>query len=389
MTVPPPNAATDEQAAYVPLVSKIFGSTTDAASGAHRRTATIWPSPLRAKSSELPFPGTRMPKTLMGYIWRVSAWDQLWLASLGVAVAVLGTAPIEFQRQITNEAIKHKNWNAIYTLALIYAGLVVAHGLLKLLHNLYKSWVGANATRLLRTAISNLAHGKDEDEEIADTQGVKISMIVSESDAVGGFTGDIISEPVLQGGILLTVFGYMLLLQPTMALVSLVIFVPQVVFVPIMQRAINRRVEGRITTLRQAGADVLADEADAKQAMLTHAGRFLEVFKLDMGIFKLKFTLNLLMNVSQHFGTVIILALGAWFVIEGQTQIGTVVAFLSGLGHITDPWGAVVAWFQTLMVTGAKYNLVRDAVAKLADPQETPSRGDETTNKEMTATVAA
>lgn len=336
-----------------------------------RHITTPLPTPLRRQSTHAPFAGSRMPRSMFGFMWRVSAWDQIWLALLAISVSLLGLAPIEFQRRIVNEAVKQKNWDPIWTLAAIYLALVVAHGLIKYLFNLYKGWVGANATRSLRTSIGKLTHGADEGEEVADTQGVEISMIVSECDAIGTFASDCITEPVLEGGILLTVFGYMFVLQPTMALVTLGIFIPQAVFVPIIQRAINRKVEGRIKTLRKAGADVLVDEADVCRTLSVHEARFRKVFRYDFSIIALKNGLNFLMNLCQHAGTVVIVALGGWFVIKGQTQVGTVVAFLSSLSHITDPWGAVVGWFQTYMVTTAKYALVRDAVAKLQEVDAT------------------
>lgn len=341
----------------------------------HHVTTPV-PTPLRSRTPHAPFAGTCMPRRMITFIWRVSAWDQVWLALLAIAVSLLGLAPIEFQRRIVNEAVKHKNWDSIWDLALIYGGLVLAHGAIKLLFNLYKGWVGANATRLLRTSIAKLTHGEEDEQEIADTQGVEISMIVSECDAIGTFASECISEPVLEGGILVTVFGYMFFLQPTMALVSLGIFIPQAVFVPLIQRVINRQVACRIKTLRKAGADVLADEDDAAHTLSTHEARFRKIFRFDFAIMALKNGLNFLMNFCQHAGTVVIVVLGGWFVIHGQTQVGTVVAFLSGLSSIKDPWGAIVGWVQNYMVTTAKYALVRDAVAKL---QVDPATHDATT----------
>lgn len=289
------------------------------------------------------------------------------MSILSVAVSFLGTAPIDIQRRIVNEALKQKDLSAIGKLALIYAGLVIAQGLCKLLLNMYRSWVGANSIRVLRTSISVLGQPKDAAADTAASQGVKVSMIIAESDSIGGFVGDCIAEPVLQATILVTVFGYMFVLQPKLALISLLIFTPQLIFVPLMQRAINRRVQARIAALREAGADVIAEQADAPAGELSHEGRFREVFRLDVGIFKLKFTLNFLMNVSTHMGTVAILAVGALFVVNGQTEVGTVVAFLSGLSNITDPWGDLVNWFQNLMVTSAKYELVRDGATLLRE----------------------
>jgi ABC-type bacteriocin/lantibiotic exporter with double-glycine peptidase domain len=77
-----------------------------------------------------------------------------------------------------------------------------------------------------------------------------------------------------------------------------------------------------------------------------------------MGIVKLKVTMNFLMNLTHQFGLVTILTVGAWFVLRGETQIGTIVAFISGLRNINDPWGDLVSWFQNLMVTLTKYDLI-------------------------------
>ncbi|MGO7422826.1 ABC transporter ATP-binding protein, partial [Rhizobium ruizarguesonis] len=45
----------------------------------------------------------------------------------------------------------------------------------------------------------------------------------------------------------------------------------------------------------------------------------------------------------------------------GKTEIGTVVAFVSGLAKIVDPWGAIVDWYRDLRVTQVKFRLIRDA----------------------------
>ena len=76
-------------------------------------------------------------------------------------------------------------------------------------------------------------------------------MILAEPEPIGAFVGIAVSEPVLQGGNLLSVFGYMFYVEPLLALISIAMFSPQFVFVPLMQRAINRRVQSRILVLRQ------------------------------------------------------------------------------------------------------------------------------------------
>lgn len=81
-----------------------------------------------------------------------------------------------------------------------------------------------------------------------------------------------------------------------------------------------------------------------------------------MGVFKLKFSMNFLMNMMHHLGIASILAIGGYYVATGETQIGTVVAFVSGLSQINDPWGDLVNWFRELSVTRTKYDLISRAV---------------------------
>ena len=129
-------------------------------------------------------------------------------------------------------------------------------------------------------------------------------MMLAEAEPVGAFVGAYLSEPLLQGGVLLSIFGYMAYLEPTMALVALMVFAPQLVFVPIMQAAINRRVAQRIAMLREVSGGMILDVADeggsASKGMQQR--RIEDVFWLDMGIFKLKFSMNFLMNLMLHVG---------------------------------------------------------------------------------------
>ncbi|MEJ1939265.1 hypothetical protein WDZ92_54395, partial [Nostoc sp. NIES-2111] len=132
----------------------------------------------------------------------------------------------------------------------------------------------------------------------------------------------------------------------------------------LMQSAINRRVAQRIATLREVSGGMILEASD-RAPQPVHAGqrvRIEEVFTLNMGIYKLKFSMNFLMNLMHHLGTAGVLAAGGWFVVKGQTEVGTVVAFLSGLSRVNDPWGDLVNWFRDLTVTATKFRLIAAAV---------------------------
>ena len=90
------------------------------------------------------------------------------------------------------------------------------------------------------------------------------------------------------------------------------------------------------------------------------------VFRLNMGIFKLKFSRNFLMNLSTQLQIIGALAVGVWAVLHDQLEIGGVVAFISGIGRITDPWGDLVNYFRDANINQVKFGLLRDAsISKL------------------------
>ena len=309
-----------------------------------------------------------MPRTLVAFVRRVSGWSQLWASCLAIVVFVLTTAPLEMQRRILNAAVLDGDLTRVLVLAVIYAGIVLTEGLVKLLMNIYRGWIGEKAVRVLRLAASALVDSMPEQRARAGIQGVEISLILPEPEPIGAFVGVVVSEFVMQAGTLLSAFAYMFYMQPVLAFTCLAIFSPQFVFVPLMQAAINRRVQSRINVLRQASVAVLVSavgEAEVAR-VLKQELRFAEIFSLNLGVIKLRYSMHFLMNITHNFAKVIVLGVGGWYVISGQTEVGTVVAFVSGLNNVHDPWGALVNWYEDMMVTRTRYRTFDAAMEQFA-----------------------
>lgn len=306
-----------------------------------------------------------MPKTLFGYVWRVSARHQAALALLSIVVFLLSAVPLELQRRIVNDAIGKGVSNTILWLALAYAGVALAEGGIKLGLNVYRGWVSETAVRELRRRIGALTADAVSARDRAQAEGMEISMILSEAEPIGGFVGVSFSEPLLQGGILISVFGYLIYLEPWMALLSLAVFSPQLVFVPLLQSAMNRRAEDRIRTLRDVSGEIVGASSADPAAAEVQNGHIDHVFSLNMGIYKLKFTMHFLMNLLHHLGVAAALGVGGWYAVQGRFEVGTVVAFISGMAKVNDPWGDLVNWSRELTVVRMRYRLVADAMSGL------------------------
>lgn len=251
-------------------------------------------------------------------------------------------------------------------LAIAYAALALCEGAIKLCLNVYRGWVSESTVYSLRRSIDMLPADAVRTEDRAMAEGMEISMILAEAEPIGGFAGISISEPLLQGGLLLSVFGYLFFLEPWMALLSLAVFSPQLVFVPLLQRAIIARGAERIRTLREISGGIVGEQADAA----ARSDNIRHVFSLSMGIYKLKFSMNFLMNLMHHTGVAVALGVGGSLAVQGRIEVGTVVAFVSSRGKVNDPWGDLVNWFREMTAVGMRYRLVAEAVQWLSRSNE-------------------
>jgi ABC-type multidrug transport system fused ATPase/permease subunit len=302
-----------------------------------------------------------LPRNVFRYVLATSAGHQLLLQALTVAVFLLEVVPLELQRRIVNDLVKHRPYSLVVGLCALYAGVVLVQGGTKLVLNIYRGWVGERAKRDLRRRVHTLVEGPPDSSPAAEAQGIAISMIVAEVEPVGGFAGESVSEPLLQAGIMASVLAYLVHIDRWMAVAAFAIFVPQIVFVPLLQSAVNRRTGARIQVLRELGIAMIERDDGAVDER-----RIEQAFALDMGIFKLKFTMNFLMNICNHLQVVSALLVGGWWVYTRQLEIGGVVAFISGIARLNDPWGDLVNYFRDVSVTQVKYRLLADAVADLS-----------------------
>jgi ABC-type multidrug transport system fused ATPase/permease subunit len=282
-----------------------------------------------------------------------------------VTLFLLELAPLELQRRIVNAAVDRQAFAVIGLLCLLYVVVALVHGGLKLFLNVYQASVSESASQRLRLETNLIPGVRSEKGRGSEHEGIAISIIVSEVEAVGGFVGASFSEPVLNGGILLSVFGYMIFMQPLMALVAFLVFCPQVLFVPLLQKAINRRTKLRIETLRALSVAIVDEAAErATRKETTYRHRVHTVYQLNMQIFRRKFSMNFLMNLFHHLGIIGILFVSGWLLLHGQTEVGTVVAFISGLNRMNDPWRDLVNYFRNLTNAGVKFRLINLALSQ-------------------------
>lgn len=320
-----------------------------------------------ARPSKYPREGASAPEpppSLLRFVLISGGWHQAAVCALSVAVSLLNAAPIETQRRIIDTAVHRGPIAVILSLVLAQCTILIVYGLAKLAMNIYRAWLGECATQDLRLVVTRrLAQADEQNPSLAN--GTGLAMILAEADDIGGFVGASLSLPIVEAGFLISVFIYLAALDLEMMAASLLILAPQFVFIPMMQRAINRRIAQRTRLLRRFGDEMLSPGTWERGAQ-----RLDEVFTVDMGVFKVKFSLNFLMNLTTSVGSLLVLGIGSVLVVHGRTEIATVVTFLSAVGRIVDPWNDIVDWGRGFAMTMVKYDLVVQALAGPPPPDD-------------------
>jgi hypothetical protein len=121
------------------------------------------------------------------YVLGTSGLHQLFLLALTVGVFLLEVVPLELQRRIVNDLVKHRPFSWVVSLCAVYAGIVLVQGGTKLALNIYRGWVGERAKRDLPRRVHTFVETPDAALPAVEAQGIAVSMIVAEVEPIGGW----------------------------------------------------------------------------------------------------------------------------------------------------------------------------------------------------------
>ena len=288
-------------------------------------------------------------------IWSLTWRGQIWLIVLSLLVAALAAVPLQFQKSIINGLDSSMDRERLFTLCAGYLGILILISSLRFALNYRSQVLGENVIRRIRVRIyEDRLRFAQSDER--DMRGQLVTMIANEAEELGRFAGQAIASPMLQFGTLLSVVSFIAFTQPYLGLFLLMVILPQALVVLFLQKSINERLKTRVRVLRRATASITAEALEkAQQAVLDD---FDEIFESRRKIFQLKLSMKLVLNIILGIGTVGIILLGGLLLLDGRTDIGSVVAALTALTRINEPWRTLIAYYRELSAVRIRYELL-------------------------------
>jgi ABC-type multidrug transport system fused ATPase/permease subunit len=326
-----------------------------------------------------------MPESLYHYILRISRHGQINLGVMCLVIAPLAMVPLELQKRIVDDAIVGKDFDLLLILGAIYLGVTLLHVVLNFALNYYGGLVGECVIRDLRQAVYRCTRadgaaaekeaifplaaareGKKSQRTEQVDKGTIVSMMAAEVEPLGVFVGESVAFPLLHGGTVVTVFGYLLYIQPMLALFAVLLYSPAFFLVPWLQKAINRNSNERAKTVRELGDFIVGDDqGPSKSGGLPEnlTDLLSRIYRLRLRIYRSKFLMKSFINFLGFIGPLSILVIGGWLAIEGQTTVGTILALISGLQKIRNPLRGMINFYRRVSDARVKYRLLTESFA--------------------------
>jgi ABC-type bacteriocin/lantibiotic exporter with double-glycine peptidase domain len=299
-------------------------------------------------------------------IWRATGSGQIVLVVLSLSVAALAVVPLQYQKDIINGLAGDMERHELLRLGAQFLGFLVLSAAVKLVLGYRMSIISETAIRLIRNRIYLKQSSPTEpsvDEPVQ--QGTLATMIAAEAEEVGKFAGAAIATPVMQAGILVSVVAFIAVNQPYLGLFAMGVVLPQALIVILLQKHINARIAERVKALRLATNRIVAEDIkEAEQAILSD---FDTVYEARRRIYLFKQSSKFALNTINGIGTAGVLVLGGWLVLEGRADIGIVVAAVTGLGRIAQPWRELIAFYRELSAVRVKFHLLLPALPPIPD----------------------
>lgn len=311
-------------------------------------------------------------------ITRRSLWSWVFDGNLKLQLALLAVIavtvfarvlPLEMQKRIVNQAISLRNLE----LLLLYCGyflaaVVVASGckfLINLLETVIAQRVLVRMRRDLYRHILRLPLGF-----FRNTQpGFVVNAIVNELAVPSNFVGMAVSTPVANLLTLLAFAGYLMWLNPLLAVVSLSIYPAAMLLIPFLQKRANLANQQRVDLGRRFSGKI-GEAIGGIHEIQGNAAFGIEQEKFDelaTRLQKNRIVWNLYRygvktgnNFFTSLGPFLVFILGGYLTIRGQLELGALVAFLSAQEKLYDPWKELIEFYQVYQDGAVTYRRTID-----------------------------
>jgi ABC-type multidrug transport system fused ATPase/permease subunit len=340
------------------------------------------------RTSPLSLPRDGLSRSLLGFVLQATWRYQAVLVGVTLASLPFYYLSLEVAKTLINRVLLAETRNAPVTLELYGLGVytaparemllelsfaflfcVLAYQLLKMAVNIYKGLLTERVVAHLRLTLLAMADDPAH-PKVPVLHGRLMPMVVMEPEPIGGFCGDILSLPAVQGGLLATALVFIFAQDAWLGLAALVLFPLQAWIFPRLVAHRTRLEMERVEQIRTLSEDIETEIArrlstpsvtgaagDALPRLPT-AGLKMQIEAIRTNrnaIYVNKFFTYFFLNFAGQLTPFMFYAIGGWFVLDGQVTVGALVAVIAAYRDLTPPWEELLYWWQDSKVVISRY----------------------------------
>ena len=311
-----------------------------------------------------------VPTGIYGFVYKNSRISQGVLLIGGVLSLPLLYASLELPKNIINKAIDAEEHTThmfglhlsqldhLYILCMLYLLVIIANGLMKYAINIYRGKVSESMLLILRMSIFKGWCSKNSESRSTEI----IPMVSQEVEPVGGFAGEAIATPVLQGGTFITIVFFMFVQNPILGAAAITLIPIQILVIPAFQRRLNSLTRARLSTMRKIGGIIGDyDVKDANNSIVSNSVNeyFNDLQSTRLEFHKTKFMMKFTNNLLIALTPFTFYSIGGYLVINGQLSLGALIAVLSAYKDLSSPLRELFRYYQTKEDVRVRYRELR------------------------------
>ena len=335
-----------------------------------------------------------MESSIFRFVLKYSRREQVLLLALTIVSFPFLYLSLDLPKTIINEAIdtdtaafpvhvfgfEFGHIEYLLFLCSIFLGLVLINGGFKYFINVYRGVVGERMLRRLRYDLFVRVLRFPLPHFRRTSQGELVSMIVAETEPLGGYIGDSIALPAFQGGMLLTILVFMFVQDPVLGAAAVALYPIQIWLIPKLQKRLNERKKEKVRRARAlserigevvSGIREVHAHDTSRLERAEYTDRIGEIFRIRVQIYRLKFFIKFANNFIAQITPFFFYSIGGYLVIEGDLSFGALVAVLAAYKDLANPWKELLNFYQIKEDARIKYELLRDSfqASGMLDPE--------------------
>ncbi len=325
-----------------------------------------------------------MEKSIFKFVWEYSKKDQFILVIVTLLTFPVLYATLELPKRIINDAINGTG-DAIVLLGISLSQIefllvlcaafmltVALSGFLKMRLNTMKGVLTERLLRRFRYQLLTRVMRYPRPYFRNTSQGELVSMVTSEAEPMGGIMGDMLSQPVLLTGQMITILAFLFAQSFWFGLAAIALIPLQAWIIPLLQRQINLLNKVRIHEVRKLATDIgetaagvsdIRSNGGTRYRMSLFSNRLGKLYDVGYEIHRKKFFMKFLNNFINQLTPLFFYSVGGYLAITGHITVGALVAALAAIKDMTTPWKELLEYYSITQDMAVRWQVVTERFA--------------------------